>query len=194
MAYSGLQTSTILPKDQFPANVKHDSEANVFVEWLCMAAKMWGNDSHNTREKARLRSLAESTKEGGLAAGAEATKVSVKEGGGSAEDRTEEINSGDSSMAVALLFVERPESWAIWTKAVNHQENKQKIIVLKPFEMKTNTENRNCLEEELTLLTTLQIHAQCTHKNTSNEEHMEFWRMCKCKNHWILDTADALCC
>ena len=48
------------------------------------------------------------------------------------------------------------------------------MIVLKPFEMKTNEENENCLEEELTLLTTLQIHAQSTHKNTSNEEHMEF--------------------
>ena len=52
----------------------------------------------------------ESTKEGGVAAGPKATKVSVKEGGGSTEDRTEEINSGDSSMAVALLFVERLES------------------------------------------------------------------------------------
>ena len=184
----------IPPKDQFPVDLKHETKAHVFVEWLCIAAKMWGNDLPNTQEKAGLRSLVESTKEGGLTAGAEATKVSVKEGGGSTEDRTEEINSGDSSMAVALLFVERLESWSIRTKAVNHQENKWKIIVLKPFEMKTNEENENCLEEELTLLTTLQIHAQSTHKNTSNEEHMEFWRICKCKNHWILDTADALCC
>ena len=75
-----------------------------------MAAKMCGNDLPNTQEKAGLRSLVESTKEGGLTAGAEATKVSVKEGGGSTEDRTEEINSGDFSMAVALLFVERLES------------------------------------------------------------------------------------
>ena len=107
MAYSGLQTSTIPPKDQFPVNLKHETEAHVFVEWLCMAAKMCGNDLPNTQEKA---GLVESTKEGGLTAGAEATKVSVKEGGGSTEDRTEEINSGDSSMAVALLFVEHPES------------------------------------------------------------------------------------
>lgn len=110
MAYFGLQTSTIPPKDQFPVDLKHETEAHVFVEWLCMAAKMCGNDLPNTQEKAGLRSLVESTKEGGLTAGAEATKVSVKEGGGSTEDRTEEINSGDSSMAVALLFVERLES------------------------------------------------------------------------------------
>ena len=110
MAYSGSQTSTVPPKDQFPVDLKHETEAHVFVEWLCMAAKMCGNDLPNTQEKAGLRSLVESTKEGGLTAGAEATKVSVKEGGGSTEDRTEEINSGDPSMAVALLFVKRLES------------------------------------------------------------------------------------
>ena len=64
----------------------------------------------NTQEKAGLRSLVESTKEGGLTAGAEATKVSVKEGEESAEKGTEEINSENSSMAAARLFVERPES------------------------------------------------------------------------------------
>lgn len=57
-----------------------------------------------------MRSWAESTKEGGVAAGAETTKVSVKGGEESAEKGAEEINSDKSRMATALLFVERPES------------------------------------------------------------------------------------
>ena len=35
----------------------------------------------------------------------------------------------------------------------------------------------NCLCNKLPLLTKLQVHAQTTHKNTSNEEHMEFQRL-----------------
>ena len=35
----------------------------------------------------------------------------------------------------------------------------------------------NCLGNKLPLLTKLQVHAQTTHKNTSNEEHMEFQRL-----------------
>ena len=31
----------------------------------------------------------------------------------------------------------------------------------------------NCLDKELPFLTALQVHAQSTHKNASNEEHME---------------------
>ena len=36
----------------------------------------------------------------------------------------------------------------------------------------------NWLDEELPLLTTLQVHAESTRKNASNEEHMEFQRIC----------------
>ena len=32
----------------------------------------------------------------------------------------------------------------------------------------------NCLEEELPILTMLQVNAQSTHKNASNKEHMVF--------------------
>ena len=39
----------------------------------------------------------------------------------------------------------------------------------------------NCLDDELALLTTLQVHALSTRKNASNEEHMEFRRMRICK-------------
>ena len=35
----------------------------------------------------------------------------------------------------------------------------------------------NCLGNKLPLLTKLQVHAQTTHKNTSNKEHMEFQRL-----------------
>ena len=35
----------------------------------------------------------------------------------------------------------------------------------------------SCEDEELPLLTTLQVHAQSTRKNALNEEHMEFQRM-----------------
>ena len=106
----------------FPADVKRDTEAHVFFEWLCIVAKMWGNDSPNALEKAWVRSWAESTKEGGVAAGAETTKVSVKGGEESAEKGAEEINSDKSSMATALLFVGRPGSWSIRTKAVDRQK------------------------------------------------------------------------
>ena len=109
-------------ESMFPAEVKRDTEEHVFSEWLCIVAKMWGNDSPNALEKAWVRSWAESTKEGGVAAGAETTKVSVKGGEESAEKGAEEINSDKSSMATALLFVGRPESWSIRTKAVDHQK------------------------------------------------------------------------
>ena len=39
----------------------------------------------------------------------------------------------------------------------------------------------NCLDDELALLTTLQVHALSTCKNASNEEHMEFRLMRICK-------------
>ena len=39
----------------------------------------------------------------------------------------------------------------------------------------------NCLDDELALLTMLQVHTQSTCRNTSNEEHMEFQFMCICK-------------
>ena len=52
----------------------------------------------------------------------------------------------------------------------------------------------NCLDKELPFLTVLQVHSQSTHKNASNEEHMEFQCMCICKNHWLLENADTLCC
>ena len=39
----------------------------------------------------------------------------------------------------------------------------------------------NCLDDELALLTTLQVHAQSTLRNASNEGHMEFRRMRICK-------------
>ena len=39
----------------------------------------------------------------------------------------------------------------------------------------------NCLGNKLPLLTTLQVHAQSTHKNTSNEEHMEFQWLLICQ-------------
>lgn len=45
-----------------------------------------------------------------MAARADTSKVSVKEGEEFAEKGTEEINSDKSSMAAARLFVERPES------------------------------------------------------------------------------------
>ena len=32
----------------------------------------------------------------------------------------------------------------------------------------------NCLDNELELLTKLQVHAYSTHKNASNKEHIEF--------------------
>ena len=37
---------------------------------------------------------------------------------------------------------------------------------------------KNYLNDELALLTTLQVHAQSTRKNVSNEEHTEI-RICK---------------
>ena len=106
----------------FPADVLRDTEEHVFVEWLCIVAKMWGNDSPNAREKVWLRTWVKSTKEGGVAARADTRKVSVKEGEESAEKGAEEINSDKSSMATALLFVGRPESWSIRTKAVDRQK------------------------------------------------------------------------
>ena len=39
----------------------------------------------------------------------------------------------------------------------------------------------NCLDEELSLLTTLQVHAQSTCKNASNEDCMEFQCMSICE-------------
>ena len=54
----------------------------------------------------------------------------------------------------------------------------------------------NCLDDDPPLLTTLQVYAQSTRKNASNEEHMELQRMRKCKkkNRWLLENADALWC
>lgn len=39
-------------ESMFPAEVKRDTEEHVFFEWLCIVAKMWGNDSPNALEKA----------------------------------------------------------------------------------------------------------------------------------------------
>ena len=50
----------------------------------------------------------------------------------------------------------------------------------------------SCKDEELPLLTTLQVHAQSTRKNASNEEHMEFQRMWYAKNRWLLEKTDFL--
>ena len=43
-------------------------------------------------------------------------------------------------------------------------------------------ERENCLDDEVPLQTTPQVHAQSTQKIALNEEHMEFQRMCICKN------------
>lgn len=148
-------------ESMFPADVLRDTEEHVFVEWLCIVAKMWGNDSPNVREKAWLRTWVKSTKEGGVAARADTSKVSVKEGEEFAEKGTEEINSDKSSMAAARLFVERPESWSIRTKSVDLQEKQKKDNSAQAFrDEKTNGEDENCSDEELSLLTTLQVHAR----------------------------------
>ena len=158
------------------------------MEWLCNDAKIWGNESPKARVKAWVRSWADSTKEGEVAALAEATKDSVVGGGGSTEDGTEVSGPDDSNMAAALLFVERPENRDIRTKAIKYQKIQTQNNGAYAHEMKT------CLDDELPRKTTLEVHAKSTRQNASIEEHMEFWRMRIWPHRWLLDNADALCC
>ena len=55
-------------------------------------------------------------------------------------------------------------------------------------------ERENCLDDEVPLQTTPQVHTQSTQKIALNEEQMKFRRMHICKNRWLLGNADALCC
>ena len=62
-----------------------------------------------------------------------------------------------------------------------HRKGRQAPITLSKQWKEGGKGGENCLDDELALLTMLQVHSQSTCKNASNEEHMELSCMHICK-------------
>ena len=106
---------------------------------VCMATRIWGSESPSVREKARERSWAVSTKDGDVVTRAEETTEFATE-----EEPAEEV-ANKSNIVVALLLVDRPESWFITTRRKSSQrsgENEQRNCNIDLF-------TGNCLGDEL---------------------------------------------
>lgn len=73
------------------------------IEWLCKAAKIWGNESPKACEKALVRSCCERVKVGAVVTGTAGVNEFVPEDG-----RAEEEVWSESNMVATLLFVECP--------------------------------------------------------------------------------------
>lgn len=66
------------------------------------------------------------------------------------------------------------------------RKGKQTSVTLNKWWKEWERGGENYLDDELSVQTMLQAHAQSTCKNASIREHMEFWLVCICKNRWIL--------
>ena len=107
------------PDTTFPAEVLTATE---LVEWLCRAAKIWGKDSPNAWEKARVKSCWERTNDG--AEVPETGAVTGNELSPEDEEAVEEgrVESVESNMTAKLLLVPRPAICAIQTKKPTKSE------------------------------------------------------------------------
>ena len=66
------------------------------------------------------------------------------------------------------------------------RKRKQTSVTLNKWWKEWERGGENYLDDELSVQTMLQAHAQSTCKNASIREHMEFWHVRICKNRWIL--------